>query len=507
MRTAHLSIISATSIGLFALTMQAPAWSAWSPAQPPAATADADIAHALALSKAFQKVASELTPSVVYITAKSGGEVVQPRRGRQPQMQDPMEELRRRFFGDMMPDQPRGPYRTPEQTSFGSGFVVSQDGFIVTNNHVVENATELKVTLSDQRNFTAKLVGRDPASDVAVIKIDASGLPAVKMGDSDSTQVGEIVLAIGNPFGLNQTVTSGIVSAKGRTLNGGAAPRRGGQPAAPQVMFEDFIQTDAAINPGNSGGPLVNLRGEVVGINTAIFTRSGGYMGIGFAIPANLARGVIDSLITTGKVERGWMGIGYQDLDDDTARALGLQPNAGVLVSNVIEGSPAEKAGLKIEDVITSIDGRPMNSGNTLRNTVAFAPPGKTIAIEFLRDGRKQKVDLTLARRDDGLAAAGDAAPAAGNPLGIAVETVTADNAERLGLDQARGVVVTAVDDGSAASRVLNTGDVILAVNNTPVRDARDFKDAVSKVDLKRGVRLRVITGGVPRIVTIIENR
>jgi serine protease Do len=469
----------------------------------PVSADDADVAHAQALSRAYQKVAREVTPSVVNITAKKGGDVVNPQRSRRGQQQSPqnpfgdpnMDEFMRRFFGQ----QNQGPYRTPEQVSGGSGIVVTNDGYILTNNHVVEDAKDISVQFKDGGiKFPAKLVGRDPASDVAVIKIEGT-FPAAKLADSDALNVGEIVVAIGNPFGLGTSVTSGIVSAKGRSLSD--LPSRGG------AMYQDFIQTDAAINPGNSGGPLVNLRGEVVGMNTAIFSRSGGYMGIGFAIPANMAKTVMDSLISGGVVQRAWLGINMQPVTDDLAKSLNIKDTQGVLISELVENAPAQAAGLKAEDVIISVDGKPTNTVDQLRNIVASSPIGKTVEVAYLRNGEKQTTKVTLAKRPDEVASA-DGKDYTDDKLGISIAPVTSEVTERLRDKNAKGVVVTDVQAGSAAEMIGMQNDMIIsAINGKPIESVDEFKSAMKDADLKRGVRLAVRANGRTQIATIRIDR
>ena len=489
--------------------------------QPPAApvpaivapATDPDLQQAYGLSRAYQKIAREVTPSVVNITAKKGGDIVQPRQpqaqprrrggGQSPQspMDDPFFEQFMRQFGGGGQFGPQGPYKTPEQVGTGSGIVVTRDGYILTNNHVVEDAKELIVQFKDNgTRYNAKLVGRDPGTDVAVIKIDGDSFPAVHMGDSDEVQVGEIVVAIGNPFGLNYSVTSGIVSAKGREV-ADLAQQRG-------AVFQDFIQTDAAINPGNSGGPLVNLKGEVVGMNTAIFSRSGGYMGIGFSIPSNMAKLVMDSLISGGTVQRGWLGVNMQPLTEDLAKSLNYKGTDGVLVADAVPDSPAAAAGLKSEDIITSIDGKPARSLTALRNTIATMAPGKQVDVTYIRNGETKTAKVTLAKRPAEVAAGDDEATPGGaseneSRLGVAVQDLTPDWLEKLKDKNAKGVVVTDVTAGSpAASLGFEPGVVIAAINGSPITNVAEFKAAMAKADLSRGVRMAVRLNGQTRLVS-----
>ncbi|MBY0313468.1 MAG: Do family serine endopeptidase, partial [Phycisphaerales bacterium] len=416
---------------------------------------EAAIARAMDLSLAFEHVAKTVSPAVVHITANKGGdEVRSPQRGqrgrqRQPQrspFNDPnFDEMFRRFFGDQGQGDGNMRQQTPRMTSFGSGVLVTKDGYILTNNHVVEGASLVTVATEGSQKYTAKIVGTDPQTDIAVLKIEGDTFPTAEIGDSDNLKVGEWVVAIGNPFELNQTVTAGIVSAKGRSQRGGSMN---------DVTFQDFIQTDAAINPGNSGGPLLNLHGQIVGINSAILTRTGGSIGIGFAIPANMAKNVMDQLISSGKVERGFLGIQPQDLNDDLAKSFNYGGGSGVLVSDVTSDTPAAQAGVKAGDIITKINGKPPTNADNLRNTIASMGPGKKVDLEIFRDGKAQSISATLGKRPDQLAANADgdgdadanADATTDDKLGLTVQTLTADVAQKLGDRRAKeGVVVTDV--------------------------------------------------------------
>src|SRR5574340_414055 len=322
-------------------------------------------------SRAFSEIASSISPSVVNISTTKI-----MKREAAPLLDDPFSE----FFSPLRDF--KMPKKWKEQ-SLGSGVIISPDGYIITNNHVVEQGDEIRVTLFDKRSFKAKLIGADNKTDVAIVKIDAENLYSVQWGDSDKLQVGEFVLAIGNPYGLNHTVTMGIISATGRA-NVGIAD------------YEDFIQTDAAINPGNSGGALVDARGQLVGINTAIFSTSGGYQGIGFAIPSNMVRTVMDSLIKSGKVVRGWVGISIQAITPELAKQFNLKDEVGALVGDIVENSPAEKAGLKRGDVIVEYDGKKIAEPNSLRNMVANTSPGEVHQMKVLREGKTVTVKLTV---------------------------------------------------------------------------------------------------------------
>ncbi len=375
--------------------------------------------------------------------------------------------LFRRFFGD------RGAIPQPKSNSLGSGVVISADGLIMTNSHVVHETTDIKVTTADGKEFDATIVGTDPKSDVAVLRVDgdASELTPMPVGDSNRLRLGETVIAIGNPFGLGHTVTMGIVSAKGRANMG-------------ITEYEDFIQTDAAINPGNSGGALVNLKGELVGINTAIVSRSGGYQGIGFAIPTDMAVTIKDSLVSTGTVRRGWLGISIQPLDRRLAGHLGIEAGTqGVLVAGVLDGTPAEKAGLKSGDVILTVDGKATRSPAALRNTIAMKGQGQSTDIKYLRDGRQQSLTVVLAELDNPTAQRPKAEPTA-NPTqlrGLDAQRLDRVWRKRLGLKSATsGVVVTGVDPGSAAHRAgIKQGDIIVSIDRKATRTVSALRKAL----------------------------
>jgi serine protease Do len=422
-----------------------------SPQRETTTVSPADIEHARALSRVFQSVATRLEPSVVHITQFN--RVV----------------VRRGFF-DSGEVQVR-------QTGLGSGVLVSADGFILTNNHVISQAEQLKVKLSDGREFPAKKIGGDPLTDVAVIKIDATDLTPADFADSDTLEVGEWVVAIGSPFGFANTVTSGIVSAKGRT---------GIQLPGQEGGYQDFIQTDAAINPGNSGGPLLNLEGKVVGVNSAIATRTGAYEGIGFAIPANMARTIMDSLIKTGQVTRGFLGIIPVDLESSKAEALGVR-GSGVVVDRVVVGSPADKAGLKRGDVILRFQGRPVDQAARFRTAISVTPPGTEAKLDILRDRNPLALTIPVGTR-----AAIDVA----SYTGVRVQTLTTSIARQMGYRGIRGVIVRSVEPGSPADRSgLQENDIIEQVAQVPVTSDEEFVEALSRTDLSQGVRLVVIRG------------
>ena len=394
-------------------------------------------------------VVQRVLPSVVSISST--------RVRRLPQNADPFH----RFFG---PDGPPGEFR---QQGLGSGVVVAED-IIVTNHHVVADADEIKITTSDNRDLEAKLVGSDKKSDLAVLRVAGGKLKPLSFGDSSRLRLGDVVLAIGNPFGVGQTVTMGIVSAKGRADVG-------------IVDYEDFIQTDAAINPGNSGGALVDMEGRLVGINTAILSRSGGYQGIGFAIPSNMAKPILDSLRQRGRVVRGWLGVTIQDLDKDLAIAMGLPDTKGVLIADVHGAGPAAKAGLERGDVVLSIDGQIVDSTGRLRNVIAASGSKKTVRVELLRSGKKRSFDVALGEIPEEARSA--SAPSAGKTEpaleGARIEALTPAARARLRIDPKvkQGVVVADIERGSAAAGSgLRPGDVIVQVDKSPVTSPADFR-------------------------------
>jgi len=371
---------------------------------------------------------------------------------------DPMSEFWRRFFGDPFP---QGPFR---RQGLGSGLIVDRDGTILTNNHVIENAEKIMVKLQDDREFEGKVIGRDAKTDIAVLKIDAkAGLSAAPLGDSDRLEVGEWVVALGSPFGLANTITAGIVSAKGRSI--GAGP------------YDNFIQTDASINPGNSGGPLVNLRGEVVGINTAIFSRTGGNMGVGFAIPINLVKELLPELKSKGKVTRGWLGVAIQQVTPELATSLGISSARGALVSSVVEGGPAERAGVRVGDVIVEYDGREIKESSQLPIVVARTEVGKRVQVRVLREKKELPITVTIEElKDEEIVASTPKR----QDLGLTVQQLTPQTARSLGLDRAEGLVITAVEPGSPGAEAgLRRGDVILEVNRKPIRSIADFQKAI----------------------------
>lgn len=444
----------------------------------------------------FVEVAKAVTPAVVNIfttrTSAGGPPHALP-------FDDP---FFRRFFGDEFsrrfeaPREREGP-RERKERSLGSGVIVDPSGLILTNNHVVSKADEIKVYLADKREYKAKLVGTDSKSDLAVLKVEAGGLRTIPWADSDQLQVGEFVLAVGNPFGLHQTVTMGIISAIGRASMGIAE-------------YEDFIQTDAAINPGNSGGALVNARGELIGINTAIFSQSGGNMGIGFAVPSNMARSIMDQLVKSGRVIRGWLGVSIQELSPELAAQFGASDAKGALVSDVLDGSPAKRAGIARGDIIVEFDGKPVDTPAHLKNIVAQTEVGRKAAVKLIREGRPQTVEVTIAEQPKSVAQAGEEESAeAVRPAGLLsdleVQELERGMAGRLGLSAAqRGVVIAGVRPGSVAEESgLRPGDVILEVNRRPVNDLKAYREAATAVARAESVLLLIQRNGRTSYVTV----
>ena len=421
----------------------------------------------------FANLAKRVGPSVVNVSTTQVRKMAQDVPSPFGQG-DPRNDLLERFFGGRIP---RGPQR---QNGVGSGFIIDSKGTILTNYHVVNNAQKVSVTLSDGKNYDAKVIGKDEKTDIAVIKIEAGReLPAVTLGDSDRLEVGEWVMAIGNPFGLDHTVTSGIVSAKGRQI--GAGP------------YDNFIQTDASINPGNSGGPLLNLRGEVVGINTAIFSQSGGNIGIGFAIPTNSVKDLLPQLRDKGRVVRGYLGTTVQKITPEIADSLGLKQNAGALVADVVKGGPAEKAGVKSGDIIVEFDRKEIKDSSDLPAAVARVAPGTAVQLKIARDGKQISLPLTVGemKESEVVAAAGQE-----SEMGLTVQPVTPDIAQSLGLERAEGLVVASVKPGSAADEAgLRSGDVITQVNRRPVKNLADYNREISRNEKSKSVLFLVRRG------------
>lgn len=432
-------------------------------------------------NRAITEVVASVQPSVVNI---SSVRTVKAAEGQNPFSQDP---FFRRFFGDDFRRFERP--KEHRKSGLGSGVIVDSNGYVLTNNHVIRGAEEITVTLSDKREFKGKVVGTDQKTDLAVIKIDAERLPVIRIGDSDSLKIGETVFAIGNPFGLTQTVTVGIVSATGRA-NVGIAD------------YEDFIQTDAAINPGNSGGALVNIRGELIGINTAIFSTSGGYQGIGFAIPSNMAKVVMESLIKQGRVVRGWLGVSIQPLTNDLVKQFNLRDDNGVLVGDVVEDSPAEKAGIQRGDVIIEFKGREVKDVRQLRNMVADSSPGSTVTVKLIRDGKVKTVEVQVAEMASDVP--GESQAVDNRFRGVSVQSLTPQLKESLKIPKRiAGVVVTDIDADSPAEGILQRNDIIMEIGRKPIRSIKDYEEAVSGIRQDESILLLIFRKGSALYVTL----
>jgi serine protease Do len=431
------------------------------------------------IGKAMAEVSEAVKPTIVNISTTR---TVKIQAGQNPFLEDP---FFRRFFGD----QSKMP-KERKTASLGSGVIVSSDGYILTSSHVVQGADEINVTLSDKREFKGKIIGYDAMTDLGVIKIDADNLPAIKWGDSDKLKVGETVLAFGSPYGLSQTVTSGIVSAVGRA-NVGIAD------------YEDFIQTDAPINPGNSGGALVNVSGELIGINTAIFSTSGGYQGIGFAIPTSMAKAVMDSLITKGKVIRGWLGVTIQPLTRELAKQFNLKEEKGALVGDVTEGGPAEKAGLQRGDVITEYEGKKVDEPYQLRNMVANTAPGQEVDMKIIRGSKTETKKVTVGEIPVQMQK-----PSKGefNNLlkGVTVQNLTPDVYSQLNLPKRlKGVVVSEVAEDSPAAMALIQGDVIQEINRQKIANVTEYEKVVSNIKPDENILLLIFRSGSSLFITL----
>lgn len=432
-------------------------------------------------NQAMAEIVAAVTPSVVNISSSSKikGSMVPS-----PFLDDP---FFRRFFGDRF--NPPGTPKEHKRTGLGSGVIVDARGYILTNNHVVKGADEIKVRLSDNREFKGKVIGADPKTDLAVVKIDTDNLPVLQLGDSDGLKPGETVIAVGNPFGLSQTVTAGIVSATGRA-NVGIAD------------FEDFIQTDAAINPGNSGGALVNIRGELVGINTAIFSTTGGYQGIGFAIPSNMAKSIMESLIQSGKVVRGWIGIYIQPITPELAQQFRLHDEQGVLVGDVVEDSPAEKAGIQRGDVILEFNGRKVEDPRSLRNMVAAMNPNDEATLKLFREGGEKTVRVEISELPD------EQQRFSGNLknqlAGVHVEQITPEIRKNLDIPRrVSGVLVTGIEDGSPADSIIMKNDILMEINRKPVQGIGGYEAIVSKLKADENILILVFRRGSAFYVTL----
>ncbi len=467
--------------GAVALALSAASVGAWIgvPASPVAQAAiaapvAAEAGQSRVVTEGFADVVSKVTPAVVTIRTERSAS---PRMTQLPQLPE--------GFGDLFGQRaPRGgrPMPSPLQRGLGSGVIVSTDGYILSNNHVVEQSARIQVELSDRRVLDAKLIGADEPSDLAVLKIDATNLPVVPFGDSTAMRIGDLVLAVGNPLGVGQTVTMGIVSAKGRATGLGDG------------SYEDFLQTDAPINQGNSGGALVNTAGELVGINSQILSPSGGSIGIGFAVPSNMAKNVMDQLVSDGRVRRGRLGVTVQGVTSDLAAGLGLDKTEGALVSDVTPGGAAARAGLKRGDVILSYQGRPVVDTNAFRNEIAATTPGSTVTLQVLREGKSNEIKATLEEMAASTAAnrGEGAGPSGAGKFGLTIEPLTPQIADRLELPRdVEGVVITDIDPSSvAAAAGLREGDVIQQINGRTVRSTEQVRTGLEAASDKPVVLL-----------------
>ena len=443
------------------------------------------------VSLSYSSVVKKVRPSIVSI---STSKTVQAQNIFGDGISPFGDELFRRFFGDRGSPQQRAPQK---RTGLGSGVIVSENGYILTNNHVVADSDEIKVTLSEgDKEFDAKIVGSDPRSDIAVLKIDAKDLPVATLGDSDLVEDGDVVLAFGNPFGVGQTVTLGIVSATGRSNLG-------------IEEYENFIQTDAAINPGNSGGALTDALGRVIGINTAIYTRSGGYQGIGFAIPINMAEDIMKQIISSGKVSRGYLGVTLQRLTDDLVEGFNLKDKTGALVTEVQEGSAAEKAGIKVGDVIIAINGKEAKDNATLGLLVAGLAPGEVATVRVIRDAQEQDISVTLdewpegAHRFDGSSRPGPSSESVIN--GVSLREVTPELRKEMQIpDKITGVLVSEVDpESSAGKNGIKAGDIIMECNGTNTRTIAELRSSMQATESRARLLVYSHSRNVTRFVIL----
>ncbi len=440
-------------------------------------------------SQAIVNIVKKAKPAVVHI------KVEKTAKRNNLQSQIPEEMFNHPFFEQFF-----GPHRQPQreykQRGQGSGFIISKEGHILTNNHVVEGADIIKVTLSDDRNFDAKVIGTDPQSDVALIKIeDPQNLPVLPLGDSSALEVGEWVIAIGNPFGLSQTVTVGVVSATGRSSVG-------------INEYENFIQTDAAINPGNSGGPLLNSQGHVVGINTALFSRTGGYMGIGFAIPINMAKSIEKQLQKHGKVTRGWLGVVIQDINEDLAESFGLKSPHGILISEVQQNSPASAAGLRQGDIITHLNAAKLDSVSDLRNRVAMLIPDSKAVLLIIRDGREKKLQVTIGEQPSDFSKKGMRSMGGDSKslekYGLTLQELTSELSEKFEYKKRSGLIISGVTPGSAAEAAgLKAGHLVEEVNRSKTGNFKELKRALQKTKDGEKILLRVRSGNYSTYVVL----
>lgn len=436
-------------------------------------------------SESFVSMAEKAKPSVVLIRSKKS-------------VKTSRQDLRTPFFDDFFGPANPQPQEPRTEQGLGSGVIMSKDGYILTNNHVIDGADDITVSLPNKRELKAELIGTDPRTDIAVIRVKATDLPVLSFGDSDKLRVGEWVMAVGNPFGFEHTVTAGIVSAKGRSSvleNGG------------RYYYQDFIQTDAAINPGNSGGALVDLDGNLMGINTAIFSRGGGFQGIGFAIPSNMARDIMTRLIKDGKITRGYLGVFIQSIDEDLAASMGLKGQKGAIITEISKDGPADKSNLKIGDVVTTLNGQTIDDSDALRNLIATFPPGTAVLMDVLRGGKSLKVTVDLGElpeNPDQMASAESEHKSAASRLGLDVQDLTPEIARRFQYDADGGVIIAKVEAGSVSEdKGLQRGDLIREVNGKPVTSVREFVAVVRGFTGGQAVRFLIQRGNGQFLVGI----
>lgn len=455
-----------------------------------------DVAMLAKSGRAFAGVVKKIKPSVVHIQVEK---TISTAKGfHKDNFENFNDEFFERFFGPEFRRQ--HPRKSPrrfkhKQSGQGSGFIISKDGYILTNNHVVENADTITVILADKKEYKAKVIGTDPMSDVALIKIkNGVDLPYLALGDSDKLEVGEWVIAIGNPFGLNQTVTVGVVSAKGRSRVG-------------INEYENFIQTDAAINPGNSGGPLLNIHGEVIGINSALFSRTGGYMGIGFAIPINMVKAIQDQLHEHGKVTRGWLGVAIQDVNEDLAQSFGLKEARGILISEVQKDSPADKAGLKRGDVLIRLGEHVLTDVADLRNRVALMIPKTETTLHIIRDSEEKEIEVVIGERPadfNQISRRGDGKSSL-DQFGLSLQELTPELAGQLGFAEKQGVLIAGVEPGSPAAKAgLKAGLLVEEVNKQPVGSIKDLQNVLDQSKQSKRILLRVRNGNFSHYVVLV---
>ena len=487
-RKTFIMFLLAFLIGFFVISVAEVLRSSFAPAGPGPDVQVASAVSTLDVPRApvsFADLAEKLKPAVVNIsttkTVRSGGFRSPFGQGSPFGRNFGGDDFFERFFGDI-------PQRQFKQRSLGSGFIISDDGYIFTNNHVVEQADKILVKLSDGKEYEAKVIGKDAKTDIALIKIKANGsLPVVETGDSDKLRVGDWVMAIGNPFGLEQTVTAGIVSAKGRVI--GAGP------------YDNFIQTDASINPGNSGGPLFSMDGKVIGINTAIVAQG---QGIGFAIPINMAKTILPDLKAKGKVIRGWLGVSVQDISEEIAQSMKLKDKSGALISDVFKDDPADKAGLKAGDVVTEINGKLVKDTHELLLMIAGFRVGETIKVKIIRDGQEKVISITIAERTDKAELA--SAQQSGEAFGMTVQEITPEIARHLGLASAKGLIVVDVQEGSVAEEVgIQPQDIILQVNKVKTTTLKEYQREIAKAGEKGSILLLIKRGKTTFFVPLMK--